>query len=95
MCFDYNKPLIIPAGSDNWMSIDVNFGNNILPPTLDTLKQIFISQIQQGSKEEDVRLEDPANDPNFSEAMIDRLRTQREEVRCNNFLRLKPKKKQM
>ena len=51
-----------------------------MPSTLDTVKQIFVSQIKQGSKDDNVNLEDPANDPNFSEAVIDRLRTQREEV---------------
>ncbi|EZA52630.1 Cytoplasmic dynein 2 light intermediate chain [Ooceraea biroi] len=41
--------------------------------------KIYVSRIPQLSKNDEGTLEDPSNDPNFNEPIIDRLRVQREE----------------
>ncbi|XP_029041173.2 cytoplasmic dynein 2 light intermediate chain 1 [Osmia bicornis bicornis] len=79
-CTDFEKPLAIPAGTDCFSSIDLQF-----PPTrpaaiLDAIKNVYIARIPQQSKNNDI-LKDPSNDSNFNEPIIDRLRAQREEVR--------------
>ncbi|XP_033216457.1 cytoplasmic dynein 2 light intermediate chain 1 isoform X2 [Belonocnema kinseyi] len=75
-CTDYEKPLMILAGSDSFMDIELEMpGRNL---NFEGIKQIFTSRFPQGSKEE-IKLEDPANHPSFNEPIIDRLRTQREE----------------
>lgn len=69
---------MIPAGTDSFMDIELEIpGRNL---NFEGIKQIFTSRIPQGSKEE-IKLEDPANHPSFNEPIIDRLRTQREEVK--------------
>ena len=69
---------MIPAGSDSFLAIELDTQGRSL--NIEDIKQIYISRIPQGSKEE-IKLEDPANHPSFSEPIIDRLRIQREEVR--------------
>ncbi|XP_076680679.1 cytoplasmic dynein 2 light intermediate chain 1 [Andrena cerasifolii] len=78
-CTDFEKALAIPAGSDSFSSIDLQF-----PPTrpsaiLDAIKQIYTTRVPQVSRSNDIILEDPSNDPNFNEPIIDRLQAQREE----------------
>ena len=85
-CTDYEKPLMIPAGSDSFIAIELEIPGRIL--NFEGIKQIFTSRIPQGSREE-IKLEDPANHPSFSEPIIDRLRTQREEVNFLIFFLLK------
>ncbi|XP_076624286.1 cytoplasmic dynein 2 light intermediate chain 1 isoform X1 [Colletes latitarsis] len=79
-CTDFEKPLAIPAGSDSFSSIDLQFPRTRPLAILDTIKQIYVSRIPQVSRSNDIILEDLSNDPNFNEPIIDRLRAQREEV---------------
>lgn len=83
ICTDYEKPLVVPAGTDSFASIDLKFPTSRPSAILDAIKQAYIERFPQGTKDEDSSLEDPANDPNFNEPIIDRLRMQREEVKKN------------
>ena len=58
---------------------------------MEAIKQTYVAKFPQSTKDDDASLEDPANDPNFNEPIIDRLRMQREEV--NLFTSLGTKKK--
>ncbi|KOC70137.1 Cytoplasmic dynein 2 light intermediate chain 1 [Habropoda laboriosa] len=78
-CTDYEKPLIIFAGSDSFSSIDLQFLQTRPSAILDTIKQIYVTRVPQESRSNEIILEDPSNDPNFNEPIIDRLRAQREE----------------
>ncbi|KZC14619.1 Cytoplasmic dynein 2 light intermediate chain 1, partial [Dufourea novaeangliae] len=78
-CTDFEKPLAVPAGTDSFSSIDLQFPQARPAAILDTIKQIYITRIPQVSRSNDITLEDPSNDPNFNEPIIDRLRDQREE----------------
>ncbi|XP_051154726.1 cytoplasmic dynein 2 light intermediate chain 1 isoform X2 [Leptopilina boulardi] len=75
-CADYEKPLTIIGGTDSFMAIELDLPGRLL--NLEKIKQIFISRIPQGTREE-IKLDDPANHPSFSEPIIDRLKNQREE----------------
>jgi len=77
---DYEKPLMMPAGMDSFGRIDLQFPQTRPSAILDTIKQIYVSRIPQVSRSDESTLEDPSNDPNFNEPIIDRLRMQREEV---------------
>lgn len=79
-CTDFEKPLAISAGTDSFSSIDLQFPQTRPSAMLDTIKQIYVTHIPQESRSNEIILEDPSNDPNFNEPIIDRLRTQREEV---------------
>ncbi|XP_076245255.1 cytoplasmic dynein 2 light intermediate chain 1 [Calliopsis andreniformis] len=78
-CMDFEKPLAIPVGSDSFSSIDLQFSQTRPSAILDTIKQIYISSVPQASRSNDIILEDPSNDPNFNEPIINRLQAQREE----------------
>ncbi|GAB1861081.1 Cytoplasmic dynein 2 light intermediate chain 1 [Camponotus japonicus] len=78
-CTDYEKPLMMPAGADSFGRIDLQFPQTRPSAILDIIKQIYISRIPQVSRNDETILEDPSNDPNFNEPIIDRLRMQREE----------------
>ncbi|XP_018058643.1 PREDICTED: cytoplasmic dynein 2 light intermediate chain 1 [Atta colombica] len=78
-CIDYEKPLMMPAGMDSFGRIDLQFPQTRPSAILDTIKQIYVSRIPQVSRNDESTLEDPSNDPNFNEPIIDRLRMQREE----------------
>ncbi|XP_078040768.1 cytoplasmic dynein 2 light intermediate chain 1 isoform X1 [Augochlora pura] len=78
-CTDFEKPLAVPAGADSFSSIDLQFPQARPSAILDAIKQIYISRVPQLSRSNDTILEDPSNDPNFNEPIIDRLRAQREE----------------
>lgn len=71
---------MMPAGMDSFGRIDLQFPQTRPSAILDTIKQIYVSRIPQVSKSDESALEDPSNDPNFNEPIIDRLRMQREEV---------------
>lgn len=77
---DYEKPLMIPAGADSFEQIDLQHLQTRSSAILDTIKQIYVARIPQVLKNNESALEDPSNDPNFNEPIIDRLRMQREEV---------------
>lgn len=70
---------------DSFGRIDLQFPQTRPSAILDTIKQIYISRIPQVSRSNESTLEDPSNDPNFNEPIIDRLRKQREEVRIFNI----------
>jgi len=71
---------MIPAGTDSFSRIDLQFPQMRPSAILDTIKQVYVSRIPQASRNDEGTLEDPSNDPNFNEPIIDRLRVQREEV---------------
>lgn len=82
-CTDYEKPLLVPAGADSFTQIGLNFSKGKNKNILDSIKQTYVTYVPQVTKKDESHqdLEDPANDPNFREPIIDRLRAQREEVR--------------
>lgn len=71
---------MMPAGADSLGRIDLQFPQTRPSAILDTVKQIYVSRVPQVSRSDEATLEDPSNDPNFNEPIIDRLRMQREEV---------------
>lgn len=71
---------MMPAGADSFGRIDLQFPQTRPSAILDTVKQIYVSRVPQVTKSDEGTLEDPSNDPNFNEPIIDRLRMQREEV---------------
>ncbi|XP_015608426.1 cytoplasmic dynein 2 light intermediate chain 1 isoform X2 [Cephus cinctus] len=79
VCLDYEKPLVVPAGADSFSSINFKLPHGRPAAIIDTIKQFYVGSIPQDIKTEESNLEDPANDPNFQEPIIDRLRSQREE----------------
>ncbi|CAK9832875.1 Cytoplasmic dynein 2 light intermediate chain 1 [Anthophora retusa] len=78
-CTDYEKPLMILPGSDDFSSIDLQFLQTRTSAILDTIKQTYVNRIPQEYRSHEIILEDPSNDPNFNEPIVDRLRAQREE----------------
>ncbi|OXU22926.1 hypothetical protein TSAR_013236 [Trichomalopsis sarcophagae] len=79
---DYDKPLSIAAGSDSFSAIDLKISRYDYAVTLDEIKQIYVRRFPQVLKNQDVLpgdMDDPANDPNFNEPIVDRLRLQREQ----------------
>ena len=72
---DYNKPLIIPAGSDTFQAI---LGSSEVP-RLEVMKHQFSTHFPQEETETLTMSEDPAKDINFREAEVDMLRTQKDE----------------
>ncbi|XP_017875869.1 cytoplasmic dynein 2 light intermediate chain 1 [Ceratina calcarata] len=78
-CTEFEKPLAVPAGADSFSSIDLQFPQTRPSAILDTIKQIYVTRIPQESRSNEIILEDPSNDSNFNEPIIDRLRAQREE----------------
>ncbi|XP_066592267.1 cytoplasmic dynein 2 light intermediate chain 1 [Prorops nasuta] len=79
-CMDYDKPLAISAGADTFSLIDLNLPRAITTTNLDSIKDIFLAHIPQEEISDSAFSEDPSNDPNFSESIIDKLRTQREQI---------------
>lgn len=72
---DYNKPLIIPAGSDSLTTINLNESL-----TLDSWGHKFTARYPQEREEGSTALpEDPARDPTYAEADVDNLRAQKDE----------------
>ena len=74
---DYNKPLIIPAGSDSFQAILGGNGSEV--PKLEVMRHQFGTHFPQEEEETLTRSEDPAKDPNFREAEVDMLRLQKDE----------------
>ncbi|XP_071522819.1 cytoplasmic dynein 2 light intermediate chain 1 [Panulirus ornatus] len=72
---DYNKPLIIPAGSDSLATI--NMSEDL---TFDAWRHVFTTRFPQDNEDRSSVLpEDPARDPTYAEADVDNLRTQKDE----------------
>jgi len=72
---DYNKPLIIPAGSDSFQAI---FGGGEVP-RLQVVKHQYSTMFPEEESETLTQSEDPARDINFKEAEIDMLRSQKDD----------------
>ena len=70
---DYNKPLIIPAGSDSFQAILGGNGGEV--PKLEVMRHQFGTHFPQEEEETLTRSDDPAKDPNFREAEVDILIT--------------------
>ncbi|KAI4500953.1 hypothetical protein M0802_004164 [Mischocyttarus mexicanus] len=75
----YDKPLIISPGADTFSSIDLQLPYSKPSMIFDTIKQTFVVRVPQITRNEESTLEDPSNDPNFNESIIDKLKVQREE----------------
>ncbi|XP_042879957.1 cytoplasmic dynein 2 light intermediate chain 1-like [Penaeus japonicus] len=76
---DYNKPLIIPAGSDNLGAISGTMDDNHVM-TLDAWRHTFTARFPQEHEEKSSVLpEDPGRDSNYREPDIDNLRAQKDE----------------
>nr|XP_050867107.1 cytoplasmic dynein 2 light intermediate chain 1 isoform X1 [Vespula vulgaris] len=76
----YDKPLIISPGADSFSSIDSQLPYSRPSMILDTIKQTFVVRVPQITRNDESALEDPSNDPNFNEPIIDKLKVQREEI---------------
>jgi len=76
MSQDYNKPLIIPPGSDSFQAI---LGGTGEVPKLEVMRHQFGTHFPQEEEETLTRSDDPAKDPNFKEAEVDMLRGQKDE----------------
>ncbi|KAG8041450.1 hypothetical protein G9C98_002743 [Cotesia typhae] len=86
---DYNSPLLIPSGT---VADDDSIANSAI--VVDKIKRIFLScpnvhnnnsnQLKLLNKEQDSINDSPIDDTNFNEAVIDHLRSQRnEEIEIN------------
>ncbi|GLH05592.1 Cytoplasmic dynein 2 light intermediate chain 1 [Gryllus bimaculatus] len=87
---DYNKPLIIPPGSDSMQQIG-GLGSVGMPPrnrnvaqkgpgaALEHWKHTFTTHFPQEASEKNVMPEDPCKDLNYLEPVIDDLRMQKDE----------------
>ncbi|XP_069986955.1 cytoplasmic dynein 2 light intermediate chain 1 isoform X2 [Penaeus vannamei] len=76
---DYNKPLIIPAGSDNLGAITGTMDDQHAM-TLDAWRHTFTARFPQEHEEKSSVLpEDPGRDPNYREPDVDNLRAQKDE----------------
>ncbi|KAF7996327.1 hypothetical protein HCN44_001959 [Aphidius gifuensis] len=78
-CSDYRQALWIPAGTDSFTAIDFVISSSRPSSILDIIKRNYENEFPQKSKDTEKEFEDPINDPNFNEPIIDRLRLQREE----------------
>lgn len=74
---DYNKPLIIPAGTDCLENIE-GLGSTSAW-TMDKVKHLFTTHFTQEISKVNNLTEDPAKDTNFREPLIDSLRRQKDE----------------
>ena len=79
---DYDKPLSVAAGSDSFAAIDLRFGRDRPAATLDAIRQIYCTRFPQREREYEAGIDDPTNDPNFNEPVVDRMQSQREQVGC-------------
>lgn len=76
----YDRPLIISPGADTFSSIGLQLPYSRPSTILDTIRQTFVVRVPQITRNDESTLEDPSNDPNFNEPIIDKLKVQREEV---------------
>ncbi|KAK7068625.1 Cytoplasmic dynein 2 light intermediate chain 1 [Halocaridina rubra] len=75
---DYNKPLIIPAGSDNLQTISGNVDDSS-KMNYDAWKHTFHAKFPQKNEEKSALPEDPGRDPSYAEPDVDNLRAQKDE----------------
>ncbi|XP_075225368.1 cytoplasmic dynein 2 light intermediate chain 1-like isoform X2 [Lycorma delicatula] len=75
---DFNKPLLVPPGADLIESIQ-GLGSTNNSWTIDKYKHFFTSHFPQESSKTSVLPDDPGQDPNFREPLIDALRSQKDE----------------
>ncbi|KAJ8866916.1 hypothetical protein PR048_032778 [Dryococelus australis] len=82
---DYNKPLLVPAGSDSMERIGGVGTTKVVSVSrgpgaaLDRWKHTFTKHFPQEVTEKSVILDDPARDLNFKEPIIDSLRGQKDD----------------
>ncbi|KAJ8418450.1 hypothetical protein AAFF_G00141590 [Aldrovandia affinis] len=82
---DPNKPLIIPAGMDSLSQIgtppatDFDIGTLHARNPLDLWKKVFEKIFPSESASDPKDLKDPAKDPQYSEAQVDSMRTQKDQ----------------
>lgn len=82
---DPSKPLAIPAGSDSLSQIgppvtsEVDIGTLHAKNPLDLWKKVFERVFPQESTKEHKELKDPVKDPQFSEPLIDSIRSQKDQ----------------
>ncbi|KAG9344566.1 hypothetical protein JZ751_011238 [Albula glossodonta] len=81
MSTDPSKPLIIPAGMDSLSQIatDFDIGSLHARNPLDLWKKVFERVFPSESTSDPKDLKDPAKDPQYSEAQIDSMRTQKDQ----------------
>uniref|UniRef100_A0A8C9SXM8 Cytoplasmic dynein 2 light intermediate chain 1 n=1 Tax=Scleropages formosus TaxID=113540 RepID=A0A8C9SXM8_SCLFO len=93
---DPSKPLIIPTGMDSFSQIgsppitDVDIGTLHARNPLDLWKKVFERVFPPESTSDLKELKDPAKDPQYSEAQIDSMRAQKDQVclACASLLSL-------
>uniref|UniRef100_A0A667YJT1 Cytoplasmic dynein 2 light intermediate chain 1 n=1 Tax=Myripristis murdjan TaxID=586833 RepID=A0A667YJT1_9TELE len=84
---DYNKPLIIPAGSDSFSQIGSPPSTNVNIDSLhaknpkDLWEKVYEHVFPSESFSEHRELKDPARDPQYSEPQIDAMRAQKDQVK--------------
>ncbi|XP_029926683.1 cytoplasmic dynein 2 light intermediate chain 1 [Myripristis murdjan] len=82
---DYNKPLIIPAGSDSFSQIGSPPSTNVNIDSLhaknpkDLWEKVYEHVFPSESFSEHRELKDPARDPQYSEPQIDAMRAQKDQ----------------
>ncbi|KAG7462639.1 hypothetical protein MATL_G00186970 [Megalops atlanticus] len=83
MATDHSKPLIIPAGMDSLSQIGTPPATDISTlharNPLDLWKKVFERFFPAESTSDPKELKDPAKDPQYSEAQIDSMRTQKDQ----------------
>ncbi|XP_043243205.1 cytoplasmic dynein 2 light intermediate chain 1-like [Amphibalanus amphitrite] len=72
---DYNKPLLVPAGTDSLAGI-LGVGAD---PSYNTAKNTFTAQYPQDSQGAGALPDDPAKDMSYREPEIDQLRSQKDQ----------------
>ena len=80
---DHEKPLSVGAGADSFDAIELYDRPTL---TLEEIRRIYVTRFPQRPREEQLDeddFDDPANDEEFAEHVIDRLKLQREQVGMN------------
>lgn len=79
---DYEQPLLIPIDSESLNDIHLNnYSSTQSSSIIDVIKHIYLSEYPDNEKLiNEMNFENPTNDPNFNEPIIDKLLSQREEV---------------
>ncbi|KAK0157734.1 hypothetical protein PV328_011435 [Microctonus aethiopoides] len=78
---DYEQPLLIPIDSESLNDIHLNnYSSTQSSSIIDVIKHIYLSEYPDNEKLiNEINFENPTNDPNFNEPIIDKLLSQREE----------------
>ncbi|XP_076142363.1 cytoplasmic dynein 2 light intermediate chain 1 [Alosa pseudoharengus] len=85
MSTDPGKPLVVPAGTDSLSQIgsppttDIDIGSLHARNPLDLWKKVFERVFPPETSTEDKQLKDPSKDPQYSEALIDSMRAQKDQ----------------